>query len=204
MKTTISVDTDGLYVNKKVDVEELNIFLDDFTKETFNLNNYLHLDMDTYDAAFFRATKGKQYILKEGDKLTFHGVSFKGSKLPKFWDQILEEIARDMFNGNVKRKKFDINKYTIAELAQSIKVKDESEYKTKTSLSMQLIQQAKKEFKHIKLMDGDQLSYVKCRYGYELVVPGKTYDIDYRYYEDIINKVYERLDIEDSRQVRFI
>jgi len=181
----------------------LNQYLDNLTKELFNLPNYLHLEQDDYSAAFFRDTKGKQYILKEGEKLLFHGVSFNGSHLPRFWDQLLEEIARNMFNEDIKCKNIDITKYSIDELSQSIKVKNESEYKNKSSLSMQLIQKAKKEL-NIQLKEDDQLSYVKCRQGYELIVPGKTYDIDYKYYNDIVNKIYERLDIEDSRQVRFV
>jgi len=202
MKNVISVDTAGIYVESDINVDELNTYLDDITQDIFNFPNYLHLEQDSYDAAFFRDTKGKQYILKDGDKLKFHGVSFKGSHLPRFWDTLMEQISIDMFNGNTKRKEIDITKYSIDDLAQSIKVKDESSYKNKSSLSMQLIQKAKIEL-GIELTNDDQLSYVKCRTGYELIVPGKEYNIDYKYYKDIVDKIYERLDIQDSRQVRF-
>jgi len=203
MKNVISVDTDGIYIENDIDVDELNKYLDNLTKELFNFPNYLHLEQDSYDAGFFRDTKGKQYVLKDKDKLKFHGASFKGSHLPKFWDKLMEEIARDMFNGNTKRKEIDITKYSIDDLVQSINVKDESSYKNKSSLSMQLIQKAKIEL-GINLRDDDQLSYVKCRNGYCLVIPGKEYDIDYKYYKDIVDKIYERLDIQDSRQLRFV
>ena len=199
----ISCDTDGIYVNQDINLKSLNKYLDDLTQEKFNLTNFLHLEQDDFSAGFFRPTHGKQYILVEGEKLLFHGVSFKGSHMPKFWDDLLEEIARDMFNGITERKKVDIKKYTINEISQSISVKNEKEYKNKSSLAMQLIQKAKNEL-NMELIDGDQLSYVKCRRGYELVTPDKTdYDIDYKYYESIVNKVYERLDIVDSRQIRF-
>jgi len=35
-------------------------------------------------------------------------------------------------------------------------------------------------------------------------MPGKTYgDIDWKYYQSILDKIYERLAMEDKAQVRF-
>jgi len=204
MPKVISIDTDGIYLDSKINIQELNEYLDQKTEETFKLKNYLHMDIDDYDSGFFRTTKGKHYILKEGDKITFHGQSFKGSHMPKFFDKCLEQIARDMFDGKITRT-IDIKTFPIDDLIQSVKVKDEGNYKSDSSLSMQLINAAKREMPHVKLKDSDQLSYIKTNKGYELIMPGKTYgDIDWKYYQSILDKIYERLAMEDKAQVRFI
>lgn len=161
------------------------------------------MDMDDFDAAFFRKTKGKHYILKEGDKITFHGQSFKGSHMPAFFDKCLEQVARDMFDGKIGRT-IDIKSFPIEDLIQSVKVKDESSYKGDSSLSMQLIKAAKSEMPHVKLKESDQLSYIKTDKGYELIMPEKKYgNIDYDYYQSILNKIYERLNIKDNSQITF-
>jgi len=198
----ISVDTDGIYLPKEISVEELNRYLDDYTYKTFGLKNYLHVDIDEYDGAFFRKTKGKHYVLKDGDRILFHGQSFKGSHLPEFWDELLEQVARDMFEGKASRKNIDIKKYNIDKLKQTIRVRDITSYKSDSSLSMQLIKQAEQTY-GFRMSEGDQLSYVKTKKGYELVVPGKSYDIDWDYYQEIVEKIFERLEIEDKRQWRF-
>lgn len=198
----ISVDTDGIFIDQKIDMNELNSYLDEQTNIIFGLKNHLHLDIDEFDGAFFRNTKGKHYVLKSGDNVTFHGQSFKGSHMPKFWDSLLEEVARTIFTENVKKYHIDVRKYSVEELMQSIKVKPEYEYKTNSSLSMQLIKKAKEELKDINFVDGDQLNYIKCKSGYELVLPWKEYhDIDYKYYEGIVDKVFERLEIHDTKQL---
>ena len=199
----ISIDTDGIFISEKVDIDKLNEYLDTKTKEIFNVENYLHMEIESHDAAFFRATKGKHYILKDGDKITFHGQSFKGSHMPKFFDKCLEQIAKDMFEGKIVQN-INIKDFSIEDLIQSIKVKEEGSYKSDGSLSMQLIQAAKKEMLDIKLKDNDQLCYIKTDKGYELVIPNKKYgNIDWKYYQGILDKIYERLKIEDTKQLTF-
>ena len=200
----ISIDTDGIYCDSDINIEKLNEYLDRKTKEIFNIDeNHLHMEKDVYDAAFFRATKGKNYILKEGNKLTFHGAAFKGQHMPIFFDSCLEEIAHDMFDGKVGRI-IDIKSFPLEALIQNIKVKDEESYKSDGSLSMQLIQAAKREMTNVKLKDNDQLAYIKTDKGYELIMPKKVYgNVDYDYYQSILNKIYERLAIEDKKQLTF-
>ncbi len=199
----ISVDTDGIYCDSEINIDKLNKYLDQKTREIFNVDNYLHMDIDDYDSGFFRNTKGKNYCLLDKDIIIFHGAGFKGQHLPKFFDRCLEQITKDMFDGKIS-KTIDITKFPIEDLIQSIKVKDEGSYKGDGSLSMQLIQAVKKEMPSIKLKDADQLSYIKTNRGYELIVPNKIYgDIDWTYYQNILDKIYERLDIKDKKQTTF-
>ncbi len=201
--TIISCDTDGIYCDNKIDINKLNQYLDNKTKEIFNLPNYLHMEIESHEMAFFRKTKGKHYILKDDDKLKFMGQSFKGSHQPRFFDKCLEQITQDMFEGKSGRI-IDIKSFPMEDLIQSIKVKEEGSYKSDGSLSMQLIQAAKREMPGIKLKDSDQLSYIKTDKDYELIVPGKKYGhIDYKYYQEILDKIYERLNIKDEKQTHF-
>jgi len=200
----ISIDTDGLYIDSKIDINKLNEYLDKKTDELFKLKNYLHVESDTFSAGYFRKTRGKHYILKDKDKLLIHGQSFKGSHQPKFFDDVLVQLANDLFDGKIGRT-IDIKSFTIESLIQNIKVKDESSYKNDSSLSMQLINAVKKEMPNIHLKDDDQLSFLRTDNGYELIMPGKTYgEIDWKYYQSILDKIYERLAMEDKAQVRFI
>jgi len=204
MQTIISIDTDGIYISDKIDINKLNEYLDNKSNEIFKLKNYLHMDIESHDCAFFRKTRGKHYCLKDGDRIRFVGQSFKGSHMPKFFDKCLEEITKNMFEGKIDRT-IDIKSFPIDDLIQSVKVKDEGNYKSDSSLSMQLINAAKREMPHVKLKDSDQLSYIKTNKGYELIMPGKTYgEIDWKYYQSILDKIYERLAMEDKAQVRFI
>lgn len=204
MISVISCDTDGIYISEKVDIIKINEYLDKKTKEIFNIDkNYLHMEIDDYDKGFFRNVKGKHYILQDNDKILIHGQSLKGQHMPKFFDTCLNILVKEMFDGKVS-KKIDIKSFPISDLIQSIKVKEEGSYKSDGSLSMQLIQAAKRELPDIKLKDNDQLSYIKTNKGYELIVPGKKYgDIDYKYYQNILDKIYERLNIEDKKQLTF-
>jgi len=199
----ISCDTDGIYCDSDVDIQKLNDYLDKKTIEVFYLNNHLHMEKDKYDMAFFRETKGKNYILKDGDKISIHGASFKGSHMPVFFDKVLDQVVNDLFN-NISNRTVDVRSFPIENLIQNIKVKDEASYKSDGSLSMQLIQAVKREMPDIKLKDDDQLAYLKTNKGYELVMPGKVYgEIDWDYYQGIIDKIYERLKIEDKKQLTF-
>ncbi len=200
----ISVDTDGIYTNStSINIEKLNKYLDEKTEELFKLKNHLHMDIESHEKAFFRKTKGKHYILQDNHTLKFHGQSFKGSHQPRFFDECLEQITRDMFEGKSERI-IDIKSFPMEDLIQSIKVKEEGNYKGNSSLSMQLIQAAKREMPGVKLKDNDQLSYIKTDKGYELIVPGKQYgNIDWKYYQNILDKIYERLNIEDEKQMHF-
>lgn len=199
----ISVDTDGIYIDSKLDINKVNEYLNKKTKEVFNCKNYLQMDIESHEKAFFRKTRGKHYCLKDGNKITFHGQSFRGSHMPIFFDKCLEQIAREMFEGKLGRT-IDIKSFPLEDLIQSIKVKDESSYKNDGSLSMQLINAAKREMPGIKLKDSDQLSYIKTDRGYELIVPGKQYGgIDYKYYQNILDKIYDRLNIKNDNQLTF-
>jgi hypothetical protein len=199
----ISIDTDGIYIDSKINVEKLNEYLDKKTKEIFNLDNYLHMDIDDYDGGFFRNTKGKNYCLLDKNKIAFHGAGFKGQHLPAFFDKVLDEVTKDMFDGKVSRY-IDIQSFSTEDLIQNIKVKSEESYKSDVSLSMQLIQAVKREMPGVKLKDNDQLAYIKTNKGYELVMTGKVYgEIDWCYYQGIIYRIYERLKIEDKKQITF-
>jgi len=199
----ISTDTDGIYCDSDVDIQKLNDYLDKKTKEIFGLENHLHMEKDTYTAAFFRETHGKNYILKDKDKISIHGAAFKGSHMPVFFDKVLDAVVKDMFDGKISRT-VDVRSFPIEDLIQNIKVKSEAAYKSDGSLSMQLIQAVKREMPHVKLKDDDQLAYIKTNKKYELVMPGKKYgEIDWPYYQGIIDKIYERLKIADKAQITF-
>jgi len=197
-KKVISIDTDGIYLDSVTDVTVFNNYIRRHVRETFGLECYLEAELEKFDAAYFRNTKGKHYILKDEDKLKFHGQSFKGSHQPKFFDDVLERLARAMFNGENTRDIINIKDYPIEDLVQRITVQAKGLYKSENALAMQLIRQA--ESLGMNVTEGDQLAYVKTTSGYELYIPGQKYNIDWKYYQDIVEKIYERLDLQDVKQ----
>lgn len=189
----ISNDTDGEYISEEVDLEELNNRINLHTLDKFNVkNNYLMLDMDIYDAGFFRKTKGKQYILKNGEKLEFHGASFKGSHVSKIFDIATEKYAKAIFSGknlkSVTNELQDMSQYDINDFVKNIKVKSKKEYKSSNAIAMQIIRQA--EELGIKPKAGDQFSYLKSITGYKIVTADNKlsdFNIDYTYYRKMID-----------------
>lgn len=186
----IEVDTDGIYVSKDIDIDDLNKFVDKRVEEIFGVDNELFLDKDELKESYF--VKMKNYILyDELDNLEIHGVSFKASSKPLCFDMALEKLAHCLLKQEGKNLLKTINEvanisnYSIDELVQSSRLNKEPDSYSKTSFWGKLISQARAIGMPVKL--GSQLEYVKVHNSYQLVKTVKSKsEIEESYYINMI------------------
>lgn len=216
----IALDTDGIVTDDLISIEDTNAWLEKFILDFFQVpKNYIELELENFEAAYFR-DKSKQYLLLERNKkgephLVVHGISFKGSSLPKLFSKIIYTMGLKMLllddNDPIANKEFDDeiaacydqSNWILDHIAKRIKCQPLSNYKTSGTLGGQLVKQYESRFK-TKIKTDTQLSYVKVKQK------GSTYrlmtifdnledvsNLDKDYYLDIIESAFERLGLTD-------
>jgi DNA polymerase elongation subunit (family B) len=221
VESTVALDTDGIVINSDEDIDETNAWLEKYILEFFKVpKNYIQLEEEHFEAAYFR-DGSKQYLLLERDKqnnphLVIHGISFKGSNLPKIFSSIIEEFGLQMLlvDENDKSamrefeeaiaKHYDKDNWNLEIIKKRIKVKPIEQYASSGTIGGQLGVQYQKRF-DIAITNPTQLDYVKVKrpHGstYQLVTIFDSFDgidgIDYKYYEEIVDSAFDRLGLLD-------
>lgn len=211
MENTIALDTDGIVISSKEDIKEVNIWLEKFILDFYNIDkNYIELEEEVIESAYFRDAN-KQYLVLQDDKLIIHGASFKGSNLPKIFSTIIEDIGLRMLKDDSNLEEaidvyYDSNQFTLGNIKKSIKVKPVDNYASKSPIGRQLGIQYEKRF-GAKIKHETRLEYVKIKSkrgsSYQLVTifdnmeDIKRLDIDY--YIEIVNNAIDRLGLTHIR-----
>jgi DNA polymerase elongation subunit (family B) len=205
VESTIALDTDGIIINSGEKVEDLNEWLEDFVLTTFKVpKNYLVLEEEPIEAAFFRDAK-KQYLVLEDGRLLVHGISFKGSNLPKLFSSIIEDIGLRMLQADHDLdthidKYYDVSQFTLDNIKKSVKVKPPGSYSAGNAIGKQLGLQYEARFK-TKITHETSLSYVKIKSkrgsNYQLITifdsMKDVIGLDLDYYIQIVNNAIDRL-----------
>jgi len=101
----IEIDTDGIYTNKKFDINELNKAVQNYVLNTHKISEcHMKLDEEEFGAAFF--LKKKNYVIEvpsKGNELKFVG-SLKSANRPILFDKAKYRVA----NAIIKDKSKDI------------------------------------------------------------------------------------------------
>lgn len=219
--STIALDTDGIIINSDDDLDETNAWLGKYMLDTFQVpNNYMQLEEDPIEAGFFRPAI-KQYLLLEREedgtpRLVVHGISFKGSSLPKIYSDIIQDIGLKMllldesdpesvqqFDADIARY-YNKDNWTLEALKKRVKCKPISQYKSSNTIGVQLVEQYTQRF-GIKIINETQLEYIKVKrnHGSEyllVTIFDKMSDVDgldFKYYTDIVDGAFERLNLLD-------
>jgi len=222
-KTVIAVDTDGFYTTSKFPNTIIQCLINKFIDQFQLLNeNTMTMKTDKYDGAYFRDTKGKNYILWQGgNKFKYKGVSIRASKLPSMYDNFRDSAIIFRFkqdNEKLRELYYNYKRFYVAmgimDLAMRIRVKSPDQYKSKNCQSMQIIGQVKETY-GIQPTDGEQYEFVMSKgKAPKLIHPDdklifratgpvverneKTiYEIDTKYYASIIDGAVKRLDLKD-------
>ena len=88
----IAVDTDGLFVDGEVDVEDINSRIADLMMETIGEPGCVRMDLEgPWDAGCFY--KKKQYILLKDGKVSLHGSGFKSSSMCAGVRRFINKVA---------------------------------------------------------------------------------------------------------------
>jgi len=98
--TVVEIDTDGVYVNGHVDVDQLNSYLDEVLHEKyapFLITQRMTLDLEKSNIkGLFLGMKN--YVLKDGDNIIIAGSSLKGSTKPPIFEKIIEQVITAVMN----------------------------------------------------------------------------------------------------------
>ena len=190
----IERDTDGIYYIGDISVKDIEENIKNGIPDIYE-KDAIEIATKEYDAGIFYDEKG--YVLKKGDKLTFHGGGLKGKQLPNCCDKALEIIVKAVFaEENIVRVLNEIGSelkgLSIEDFLMTAQLrKRPGEYDKKT-LYGKLVSRAKTA--GIPFRWGDELQYVKtASYGFLPFSVYSDYKINYNYYRDRIADVAERI-----------
>lgn len=205
----LECDTDGVYIEGAVDIEEINKELETFVT-SLGLENFIALDREEYKAGYFY--KPKNYILlTKDDKVKIKGNALKSSRLCPYIETFIKDLVNEiMFNGLLKKSRLEIAKklkecrrvrdVPLEDLAfQTNLTKTKEEYKG-NSLQKQLYVQAEEAGQ--KLYRNDIVKYVPVKNGYKLLSLARREEANYSYYEDTINSILDIFNLKDIVQTR--
>ena len=201
---SIEVDTDGVYIEGNIDLDDLNKKLNNYIEETFKVKNYLELELDgPYPSGFFM--KKKNYMLMDNNNhIIFHGVAFKGSSKSRLFKRTLKKMSEVMLHGgntkDIAKEMFNFKTNDIKDFVMRTKVnKPLSMYKSSNCVQKQVAQQAERDL-GIDIMIGDSIEYIKQtgipRYRIRLKVDVNK--IDKEYYRLQVLKILEKLGLTDE------
>lgn len=198
----IETDTDGVYTQREVDLDELNAKLDAYVQGTLTMENHLRIEADSYAAAYFK--ERKTYLLLHDDgRLEKHGGAFKGSALCGVHDKTLDKLAWSLLSGKGDEKEvakacLKMDHYAPEDFVMRIRLgKGISDYASKNALGPQVARAAKERL-GIEPEPGTQIEYIKTIHGYDVPTPDTFKILDTKYYEEMVLGILGKLGIDLS------
>ncbi len=212
-------NTDGIYVDKPVDIEELNQWIDKEIKDKFKVKeNFMRFELEgNGEKAYFYLAKN--YILEKNvkGKITYikHGVSLKSSKHPKVVDRATDLGIEYIFNNKpldeVVQEAYNFKGLSLDYFVGRIKmVKNPIEYSDQYDWHIFLAKQVELKTHQIQTA-GAQIQYViaKKPLPFQEFKPyyrdGKNYtfikyinsidELDFIYYTKEVDKALEKFGI---------
>jgi len=206
----IEVDTDGIYTDSDVEVEDAEKYIYDLIRPITSVKDLIvNLDREVYGSGYFHLSKNYLYReLKEG-RIVFHGVAFKSSRHCLLYDKILTMVADMILEEENKEiiwekvsKFMDLEKYPLNHFIMTTKInKPVSDYVNENCLQKRLAEQAKETLK-IEPYLGMQIEYVVTKgksYKISALINDKS-EIDHKYYVQEIYKALKLFGLEEIHQ----
>ena len=198
-------NTDGIYIDKEPNIDEINKFVADLIWEKTMVKSKVNFELKGKYSGYFHKTKN--YILRdEKGKYIRHGVSIKSSRAPVFYDQIIEYMSKAIIEEKpekelieLSRMLYSLSQFTLEDFIQRTKLNkvdpelskgiEENKvgmlpngvYKNPQALQPFLMKRARDIFNR-KLKIGDSVEYYKTYDHYALaeeVNNIKQLDMDY-------------------------
>lgn len=187
-KVCIEIDTDGIYLNQQINIDDINNHLNEFAERMFGVKNEMELELDEYEESYF--VKMKNYFLYEHGKLIIHGAAFKGQKQPGCFDIALQRLAEHVLKKHTGTNALindilDLKNYTLKDLALRTNIKKSPDTYESGSIWSTLIRES--ALIGIKVRRGDQIEYIKTPDGYKLLrTINSVAEIDDKYYTNLL------------------
>ena len=197
--SVIETDTDGVYFSaKNVDTKTVIETFDKRIKERFPKELSLSIDVDSYDKGYFY--KAKNYVLKKGEKIIYHGGAMKASSKNDLSRNLIKELAVAKLSGEDTApiiRRYHRLEFPLQDFAMSKTMgRHWSQYKNPESTQVCRLALDAQEFLGIKPEVGNQYHYIKGIHGYKLYEISTLQDIDTQYYKEQIDKIVKMFDIK--------
>jgi len=158
----IEVDTDGIYVNGKPDVNKYLKSFHAMFKEKFGRDDVFKVDMEEFNEGYFY--KAKNYILKDGDKIIYHGATMKSSTHFPGYQRALKALSVGILDNKDVKKMYkeetNFAKWSLDDFVRKVTVgKNPEEYDIDTNSVSKLCNQSQ-EVNGSKPAKGDQIEYI--------------------------------------------
>jgi len=195
-------NTDGVYytTDNFNEQETINLFHEQLRKK-FKKDLDLSIDIDSYDVGYFY--KAKNYVLKKGDKIIYHGTAMKASSKDLLSSTLIKSIAKAKLEGESTDdiiRKYQKLDFPLQYFAMNITLgRPLYKYANINSLAPRLARIAKSKL-GIEPVVGTQYHYIKSKSGYTLFDLAKKEDIDVQYYRDEVDKVVKIFNITPVMQ----
>jgi len=194
-KSTIEVDTDGVYFSSKnIDANKIQELFNERLRKTFKKDLNLTIDLDKYPAGYFY--KMKNYVIQREDgELIFHGGAMKARNKSLLKKNLIREIAL----AKLSRKSIQpiVSKYMkldfpLRDFAMNVTLgRHMSQYKNPDSTLGSRLAKDAKDILGIKPEIGNTYHYIKTQMGFKLLEVVKKDMIDIDYYQKEIEKIVE-------------
>jgi len=197
-KSVVEWDTDGVYFSTQVfNKDDIINSFNRKLREKFKKELDLSIDIDEYDSGYFY--KAKNYVLKKGEKMIYHGAAMKASSKNLLSKTLIEELAKARLSGLSTDgivKKYQKLDFPLKYFAMNVTMGMHfGQYKSTNALAPKLARQAQSHL-GIKPEIGNQYYYIKGNSDYILYDLAKKEDIDTSYYLDQVNNVVEMFDVK--------
>jgi DNA polymerase elongation subunit (family B) len=192
----VEIDTDGYYLDRWEEGREhkLNNALSKLIKRVAGVDSYMALEHEHCGSGYFY--KAKNYVLWNGKEMTYHGTSFKSSRLSSIYERALHKLAKAIVSDerdiwSVIEDCLDFSKLNVSDFVMRFRLSKElKEYANPNCLQVRLSNRMN-ELIGYSPMVGDQVEYlVVAGHEYKLLPEvDSVSEIDIDYYRDDVDKV---------------
>jgi DNA polymerase elongation subunit (family B) len=200
--SVVEYDTDGVYfTTSSFNQQDIINLFNQKLRERFKKDLAMFIDIDSYDGGYFYKTKN--YVLRKGEKIIYHGASLKASSKDLLSKNLIQELTKAKLTKQPVDKiiqKYQTLDFPLEYFAMNVILgMGMKQYKNINALAPRLAKQAEKHF-GLKPEVGMQLYYVKTTSDYKLLELSKKEEIDTTYYRNEIDRVISMFDIEPAYQ----
>jgi len=217
----VETDTDGMYLDKPINAEELNKTINGWIKDRFNIDdNYLQVEDEEFGRAYFYAAKN--YVLEHEDAIVIHGSSLKASRASWVADRATKLAIQHVFNGKPKEEviaeALDFKGLKLEHFEERVKLTMEPrEYDDQFEMKLLLAKQMELKTGQVGTK-GTQFNYVICKTQLPLAdlkpyykSGSKNYtfikwvnsveELDMDHYKELVRKTLEKFGVREYVQM---
>jgi hypothetical protein len=190
------IDTDGYYLSSWEEGRErkLNAALDKLVRRVTGNESFLELEHESCGSGYFY--RAKNYILWDGERITYHGVGFKSSRFSGVYENALKKVAKAVVTGAtdmwpIIEEARDFTGLEIPDFTMRFKLaKEIKDYTNQNAMQVRMAKRVQ-EILGYEPTIGDQVEYVVAKgREYKLLRELESVDeIDTDYYMDDVRKV---------------